>query len=176
MLMDDWATGYTQSELDQAQERYGIRFPPDLATLLLDRRPTQGYSWSSDDPRIREMLAWPVDTLLFDVDNGLWWPGWGERPEEQLTRHEVVRDAVKHAPRLIPILGHRFIPDAPSDDGNPIFSMYGFDTIYYGANLAEYFANEFRGLHEIGTVRRITFWSDIAEGHEQVFTGTPYVG
>ena len=85
MLMDDWATGYTQSELDQAQERYGIRFPPDLATLLLDRRPTQGYSWSSDDPRIREMLAWPVDTLLFDVDNGLWWPGWGERPEEQLT-------------------------------------------------------------------------------------------
>jgi hypothetical protein len=113
--------------------------------------------------------------LLFGVDNGLWWPGWGERPVQQDARHEIVRDAVRQAPRLIPILSHRFIPETPSEIGNPIFSMHGFDTIYYGADLAEYFANEFGGMHVVGTTRRISFWSDLAEGHEHVFTGAPYV-
>jgi hypothetical protein len=172
--MNDWASGYTQSELDEAEERYGIRFPPDLAALLLDRSPTRGYNWNTDDLRIHEMLAWPTDMLLFDVDNGLWWPGWGERPIQQDARHEIVRDAITRAPRLIPVLGHRFIPETPSENGNPIFSMHGFDTIYYGANLTEYFANEFGGLHKVAKTRRIDFWSDIVEGHGQMFTGAPY--
>jgi len=44
--------------------------------------------------------------------------------------------------------------------------MHGFDTIYYGANLLEYFENEFGRRHVIGAVRHIPFWSDIAERHE----------
>ena len=48
--------------------------------------------------------------------------------------------------------------------------MHGFDTIYYGANLNEYFENEFGGarnafgkVHNIGPTRHISFWSDIID-------------
>lgn len=162
--MNNWTSGFTQSELDRAQERYDIRFPPDLAALLLDRSPVGGYNWNADDHRIQEMLAWPTELLLFDVDeNGLWWPGWGERPAEKGARQEVVRDAVRQVPKLIPLLGHRFIPQTPEISGNPIFSVHGFDTIYYGANLIEYFKNEFGGTHLIGETRYVPFWSDIVD-------------
>ena len=54
--------------------------------------------------------------------------------------------------------------------------MHGFDTIYYGANLEEYFANEFDGtlfklngiapadytLEDTLGLRLIPFWSDLA--------------
>lgn len=168
--MEKWAAGYSQSQLNEAQERYAIRFPPDLIELFLEKRPVDGYSWEIEDERIRKMLAWPLDMLLAEIDNGYWWKKWGHRPK-QTERHEIVRDAVNRAPRLIPLIAHRFIPENPSVSGNPIFSMYGFDTIYYGANLMEYFANEFAGTCNIGTTRHIEFWSDITEGWEQGVTG-----
>ena len=71
--MHRWIAGYTQSELDDAQDRYALRFPPDLIDLLLDRQPEDGYNWASENDRIRKMLNWPLDCLLFDVENGLWW-------------------------------------------------------------------------------------------------------
>lgn len=162
-MMHSWSSGYTQSELDEAQERYGLRFPPDLIALLLERQPTSGYDWRSENEAIRRMLGWPLEVLLFDVENGFWWPDWGERPDLPEARSELVERSLRAAPRLIPLIGHRFIPEEPSLEGNPVFSMHGFDTIYYGANLAEYFRNEFEGAHEIGATRHIPFWSDIVE-------------
>ena len=76
VLMENWTAGYTQSELDIAQERYGLRFPPDLIDLFLDRQPINGYNWKGEDHRIREMLAWPMDMLIFDVEHGSWWRDW----------------------------------------------------------------------------------------------------
>jgi hypothetical protein len=84
-------------------------------------------------------------------------------------RREVVETALQEAPQLIPLYGHRFLPETPGEAGNPVFSMHGFDTIYYGANLTEYFRNEFDGKHEIGTTRHIPFWSDIVERHEEAY-------
>lgn len=172
--MENWTDGYTQSQLEEAQERYDVRFPPDLIELLLEKRPVEGYRWETEDRLIRKMLAWPLDILLGEVDNGSWWPGWGDRPAEKKARYEIVRDALRQAPRLIPLIAHRFIPETPSEPGNPIFSMYGFDTIYYGANLIEYFANEFGGTCHIGETRHIEFWSDITEGWEQVISDVRY--
>jgi len=34
-----WTHGYTSGELEAAQERYQLRFPPDLIALLLDPPP-----------------------------------------------------------------------------------------------------------------------------------------
>ncbi|HEX5264681.1 MAG TPA: hypothetical protein VFW13_14210, partial [Phenylobacterium sp.] len=62
---DDWGPGYGKAELDRAQERFALRFPPDLISLLLDRRPLQGHDWN-DETAIRKMLAWPFEGLLFD--------------------------------------------------------------------------------------------------------------
>jgi len=161
--MDEWTTGYTRMELEGAQERYGVRFPPDLIALLLVRQPANGYNWAAEDPRIRTMLDWPFDMLRFGVEDGFWWPGWGDRPTAPDERAAVLRSALAAAPRLIPIYSHRFLPETPNEAGNPVFSMHGFDTIYYGANLDEYFAREFGGRGVIGPVRHIPFWSDLVE-------------
>jgi hypothetical protein len=169
--MSNWVAGNSRAELEAAQERYGVHFPPDLLDVLIDRRPSDGYDWAGEDSdRIREMLVWPLDMLVSGVERGCWFEGWGERPPETLARREIVRDAVAGAPRLIPLIGHRFIPETPNEAGNPVFSMHGFDTVYYGANLAEYFANEFGGKYEVGPTRHIPLWSDLAE---QSFTWDP---
>lgn len=163
-----WTHGYTLRELEAAQERYGLRFPPDLVGLLLDRRPVDGWDWRNDDANIRGALAHPLDGLLFDLEhNNLWWPEWGERPASSEERAEVLKAIVGAAPRLIPLIAHRYIPETPSEAGNPIFSVMQADVIYYGANLEEYFANEFGDefgdtLH-LGSPRRIPFWSDLVE-------------
>ena len=139
-----WAEGYTQGELDDAQERFGLCFPPDLVELLLDRRPLGGWDWRTDEAGIRGVLGFPLSGLLFDVEhNVLWWPEWGQRPRSAKERAEVVSAVVQAAPPLIPIIGHRFIPQLPNEAGNPVFSVVQSDVIYYGSDLGDYFEREF---------------------------------
>lgn len=163
---DDWAEGYTQSELDDAQARYGLEFPPDLIALLRERRPANGLDWRRDDRRIREMLSWPLEGLLFDVENNsLWWPEWGERPGAPGERAEVLTKVVEAAPKLIPLYSHRYLPSQPHEAGNPVFSVYQSDVIYYGADLDDYFKREFGDPRRPlpATIKRIPFWSDLVE-------------
>ena len=54
-----WAEGYTRAELDRAQAKYGLPFPPDLVALFLKRRPVLGWDWRSEESEIRTMLARP---------------------------------------------------------------------------------------------------------------------
>lgn len=179
--MEIWASGYTRIELEDAQERYGLQFPPDLLAMLSERRPAGGYRWEVEDPHIRTMLAWPMDALLFDVANGFWWPAWGERPLDAVESREVVVSAVRAAPKLIPLFSHRFLPEAPMQTGNPVFSMHGFDTIYYGSNLENYFDREFGEQRKapVGEIlTRVPFWSDLVEGFDKAYshyaaTGAP---
>ena len=161
-----WAEGYTQSELDAAQERYGLIFPPDLVSLLRERRPVFGYDYRSDDKEIRERLKWPLEGLLFDVEkNGLWWPEWETRPAMEAARAKVLAEVVGSAPKLIPLVSHRYLPAEPHEAGNPIFSVMGSDTIYYGTDLLDYFDREFVDHHRPlpHPVKRIRFWSNLVE-------------
>lgn len=162
-----WAPGYTQAELDVAQAKYGLLFPPDLVALFRDRRPVLGYDWRTDENEIREKLSWPLEGLLFDVErNALWFPSWGERPRTAEARAEVLGKVVAAAPKLIPLVEHRFLPADPHEAGNPVFSIYQSDIIYYGADLADYFEREFvstdRAFPE--HVKHIRFWSDLVRG------------
>lgn len=160
-----WAEGYTQDELDIAQERFGIVFPPDLIELFLDRRPVLGWDWRSDEQQIREMLERPFEGLLFDVENcGLWWPEWGDRPDHPHERSLVLRNILKRAPELAPLVSHRYIPCEPCEAGNPIFSINQSDVICYGANLAEFFENEFGKFQvSVKAPKYILFWSDLVD-------------
>lgn len=161
-----WAEGYSQPELDAAQEKYGLVFPPDLVALLRDRRPVLGYDWRTDDKEIRDMLKWPLEGLLFDVENNnLWWAEWGERPGTAGARAEVVARVVGAAPKLIPLVSHRYLPAEPHEAGNPVFSVYQSDVIYYGADLADYFEREFVNsrLPLPQHIKRVRFWSDLVE-------------
>lgn len=171
--MRDWTSGYTQAELESAERRFGLRFPPDLADLLRERRPTDGYDWRTDDGRIRQALRWPLEGLQFDVEhNALWWPEWGDRPATRGERAEALRAIVESAPRLVPIIGHRYIPETPHEAGNPVFSVMQSDIVYYGADLADYLRREFSPAPPRTPVerprRRIPFWSDLVERNSMI--------
>jgi hypothetical protein len=168
--MGNWTSGYTQAELDEAQEKFGLRFPADLIDLLRERRPIQGYDWRADDEAILAALRWPLEGMLFDVEHSdFWLPSWGERPAAVGERTEVVAKAVAQAPKLIPILAHRYIPEEPNERGNPVLSVYQTDIIYYGNDLGDYFRREFdfalnpSQAGPLNPTRRIPFWSDIIE-------------
>ena len=118
-MSDHWTKGYSQTELDDAQAKFDLAFPPDLLTLLLTKRPVGGHDWRNE-AAIRKMLAWPLETLLFDVEhNQLWWSEWGKRPDTAEARREILALVVSRAPRLIPLFSHRFLAASPCVSGNP---------------------------------------------------------
>lgn len=158
-----WTTGYTAAEIERAQTRFRLTFPPDLVELLRDRRPVGGPDWNNEET-VRPLLAWPFEGLLFDIENnGLWWAEWGNRPNAAEERTEVLAQVLSRAPKLIPIFGHRYLPATPTQAGNPVFSVYQSDVIYCGANLAHYLDAEEYGLesHSWPEVREIDFWSEL---------------
>ena len=165
-MLETWAKGYTKAELDAAQEMFGLVFPPDLVTLFLEKRPLNGHDWR-DEASIRKMLSWPFETLQFDVENNaLWWTEWGQRPKEVEDRENLLRQVLMKAPRLIPLYSHRFLPEAPQEADNPVFSVYGADTVIYGANLEDYFKREFSSFDNKPRPRNlkyIPFWSELVE-------------
>lgn len=157
-------SSYSEQELADIQGRWSLRFPPDLLDLYRQRRSVipGGFDWL-DTPAayIQAMLDWPLEGLLFDLkENELWFDDWGERPTDMATAQDAVRAAVAEAPRLIPLFGHRYIPETPHAAGNPVLSVYQSDIIYYGMDLAQYVANE-TGQWSPPTrpPRAIQFWS-----------------
>jgi hypothetical protein len=163
---DQWTKGYTQAELVRAQRRFGLTFPPDLVALLRRRRPVNGHDWTHNRA-IRRALDQPFNGLLAAVENGrLWWPEWGRLPSSARAREQVLQEVVSLAPKLIPLIGHRYLPEQPHEAGNPVFSIVGVDAIYYGANLKDYFERKFTGWHSgpwPAQIKYITFWSDLVE-------------
>ena len=166
-MSSPWTNGYTQTELDDAQEKFGLVFPPDLVAFLRVKRAVEGYDWR-DERAIRSVLEWPLEGILFDVEqNALWWPEWGERPKTPEEREVILRMVHSRAPKLIPLVGNRFLPETPNETGNPVFSVHQADIIYYAANLDDFFNQEFEGWKDWPLseqkIKRIPFWSDFVE-------------
>lgn len=156
--------GLTAAEVASAEGRFGFRFPPDLRDLLQTALPRgAGFpDWrSGDEAALRAWLESPRQGVLFDVEhNGFWLDAWGPRPDGPATAVRVAGQAVGSAPRLVPVFGHRFIPDEPHLPGNPILSVHQTDIIHYGFDLVDYLRHEFGLPREPGPgqVRPIPFW------------------
>lgn len=88
--------------------------------------------------------ARPVDCLLWDVEHGHWRSSWGERPSDLLEAVETARLRLADAPSMAPLYAHRFLPAGRGTYGHPVLSMRGWDTIYYGTDLADYINQEFQ--------------------------------
>src|SRR5205814_508053 len=140
-------------------------FPPDLLDRLKEQRVfgDRGYDWVHNEERIADALKWPLEGLLFDVEEaGLWWPEWGERPATKDQRAAIVGEVVGTAPKLIPLMGHRYLPEQPNIAGNPVFSVYQSDIIVYGADLSDWMRIESDSKLQAQIrypVREIEFWS-----------------
>jgi hypothetical protein len=163
----NFAPGLTDEEIAQVETTYNFRFPPDLKAFLQHTLPiSKGFpNWREDsEQELRGRLDWPLDGILFDIEhNSFWMEDWGEKPSKLKDAFEIARKEVAKVPRLIPIFVHRFLPTEPFLAGNPVFSVYQTDIIYYGNDLASYFAAEFSVSCPTWAAtepRQIRFWSD----------------
>jgi hypothetical protein len=158
--------GYSQTELDNVQAKWGLRFPPDLAEMLLERRPLIDdplcFDWVTAEPEvIKERLAWPFGSYWKRVrDAGYWWPEWGEKPGPEGDPRAKLRGIFERAPKLISLLAHRYIPEEPQERGNPVFSVFGADIIHYGADLVDWMEREtiWWGRKPWPPIKEIRFW------------------
>ena len=161
----EFDTGLTDAEVAVVERRYGFQFPPDLRGFLQTALPKgpQFPDWRrGDDASLRDWLDIPRQGVLFDIEhNGFWLESWGRRPASVSEALRLGEKLLSAAPRLIPIFGHRMMPDEPHLDGNPVFSVHQTDIIHYGFDLADYFRHEF---HLTGrepwprNIRTIRFW------------------
>lgn len=172
-----FAAGLTDEEVRLVEETFNFRFPPDLKCLLQVALPVSKsfINWRQSiipgevQDNTRVSLAWPLEGILFDLQwNRLWLEEWGTRPEALEDAALIVKKHYATYPKLIPVYSHRYIPDTPHLEGNPVFSVYQTDIIYYGYELATYFANEFRFVlpadfdQPTAPLREISFWSGMA--------------
>lgn len=158
--------GLSDQEIDSIQRSFKLTFPADLRAFLQTALPTGSRfpDWRNGERSdLKALLRWPVDGICFDVEyNDLWFSElFGDKPSSLQEAVAIVRRKVAEAPQLIPICGHRFIPSEPHLSGNPVFSVYQTDIIYYGSDLADYLSNEFKIENpwpRPQVERRIDFW------------------
>ena len=174
--------GLSDAEIASVQEKYGFAFPPDLRLFLqtalpVDLPPDPDRTWKQPFPNWRagskdDLHKWCdflLEGVLFDVEHARFWlDTWGERPNILAEAFKVARKKFAEVPKLIPIYAHRFIPESPCEAGNPIFSVYQTDIIYYGSDLSDYLQIEFAGakFKNSAIPKRIPFWSMLATGEE----------
>lgn len=162
--------GLTNSEITVIQNNYGFVFPPDLRLLLQTEMPISGnfVDWRRINKKhLEEKLNWPLEGICFDIKhNNFWMQEFGTKPETFEEAFEVVKKYLTNVPKLIPIYGHRYLPDQPNEVGNPVLSIYQTDIIYYGSDLNNYFRNELASANKFGSlgkVKPVPFWSKIAD-------------
>jgi len=166
-----WGPPYTRKELKDAERRFGIRFPPDVFELLMKQRFARSPDWTKDEADIRDLLAWPLEGILIDIEkNDFWAPHWGIRPASLQERLDAAQRLVKAAPKLIPLAPNIYVPQRPFRRGNPIFFVFLTDVRYYAADLADYVervSTPGQRRPVIGPRQQIPFWTELSEVRRQ---------
>ncbi|WP_181408870.1 hypothetical protein [Schumannella soli] len=153
------APGLSDHEIAHAERSFGVRFGPDHRALLALALPV-GERWpdwrDDDNSGVRSQVRWPVDGVLFDVENNVFWPtSWGDRPDDESSRRAVVEARVAAWPRVTPLYGHRYLP-ADFAPGAPVLSIYQTDVIYYGDDVLDWAEREFGSRRGSATPTRWT--------------------
>lgn len=192
-----WLGGMSADSLTAVQQKYALTFPPAYHQFLLklgapDRpllRPgwqdgtltavesPSFYNWLTDDEAITAALRWPLEGLLFDVEqNHFWLDSWGKKPEDAGKTSAHLADLLTAAPPLIPLYGHRYLLDYPVRGQYPVLSVYQSDIILYAPDLQSYLLREMAQLLNIyveesvaqqvdtfypDPIAAIPFWGDI---------------
>jgi hypothetical protein len=148
----DFEIGLTDNEILQVENKFDILLPPDLKLFLKTELPISenfvnwrlGLKLKDEADKIFDRLNWPLEGMLFDLQsNEFWIKSWGCKPNNYKEKERIAKEKYSTFPKLIPIYSHRYIPSRPNEEGNPVFSVHQMDIIYYGYDLATYFANEF---------------------------------
>ena len=114
-----WRGGMTEAQVSEVQRRFGLVFPPDyrrfLRTLhttdpemvgaffeghtLVSKTGRSLYDWLGEPDPIITAIAWPVDGLMWSIEaDGSWHRNWGQRPEFESGRVDVIRTMAANGP------------------------------------------------------------------------------
>lgn len=165
------AQGLTEDEIATIECTFDFVFPQDFRQFLKIATFTGSAAVNWHDMKdIKSRMDWPWEGMAFDIENnGFWLEAWGPKPEVLSDQLRIAKEHYDQAPKLIPIFSHRYIPATPSEIGNPIFSVYQTDIIYYGYDLLSYIECEFdfRRYDSLFTdnhpFKKIDFWSELAK-------------
>ena len=160
----EFEKGLTDLEVEQVERTFSFRFPPDLCAFIKTAVPFwNSPRWrTGSESEIREWFDEPIRGILFDVEHSEFWlPEWGERPVMLSMALEIATSHIREAPKLIPILAGRYLPELPHEAGNPVFSVHQADIIYYGFDLDDYFRHEFSLPRREWPmqIREVEFWN-----------------
>lgn len=165
--------GLSDVEISRIEDQFNFTFGPEHRQLLQSALPAGEPSWpdwrygSPED--LQGRLDWPIDGVVLDVHNNAFWPtSWGQRPDDHAEKERHARAHLARVPRLVPLFSHRYLTVDPAYRPSPVFSVHQADVIYYGDNLLDYVAHEFKvpPLHPSPDHAHVPFWSDLAEGAE----------
>jgi hypothetical protein len=170
--------GLSTLDIRLIEAKLGFCMPDDFAFLLQNIRDPGGvlFPWSKfSKQKYNDLIGWVLRGVLFDVEgNDLWLARWGERPKLRDDALDIARRDFATWPKLLPIYGHRFLAAEPCRSGNPVFSIWQTDIVYYGANLAHYLVHEFvdhHARHSYGLeIQSVDIWSDFAEQRPDFLT------
>jgi hypothetical protein len=191
-----WTSPLTDVQIDGREREWGMRFPGDYRLFLKTLHtvtPQPKYrqyefedhseivtkisfpNWLTDREDIQKKLAWPLDGLFFDLENNaLWLDAWGPKPEPLSSRKQRLQQIYGKAPKLLPLMAHRYLLADPCREQNIVLSVYQSDIINYGDTLRDYFLIEFcyeLGLnrdtayshHATKLIESIPFWGAVAQ-------------
>ena len=180
--------GLTDAEFTRIEDEFGFRFADDHRAFLAAGLPVSvpyedppgvlrswdepWPDWRDGDPAaLRRQLAWPLECVENYVEHyGFWLEEWGSRPEALDDALAVALKELAEVPVLVPLYAHRFLPAGRGTHGHPVLSVYHTDTIFYGADLADWVLAEFRdeGADKPGPDRvretpqaTVPFWRDV---------------
>ena len=167
----EFEEGLTDKEIAYIEKIYSITFPKQLKDFIKIKLPVSNgfYNWrdftEANIEKIKSVINAPMEGLLFDIEyNGFWVENWGGEVDNNIeTRKSVFLEKYYKAPKLIPIYGHRYMPDINAKN-IPILSVMQSDIIIYGENLEDYFKREFilSNKPQLDNYKYdIEFWSDI---------------
>lgn len=155
--------GLSDWELDAAEARFSIHFPPLWRDVLSQVHPVAMTDGSTRFPdwRLRrvadtiDMVIAPLERLLDDVEiNGFWWPAWGQAPDVMAERLAVARTGITHVPLLIPLWGHWYVGD---HDLSPVFSVTADDAFVAVPTLRAMVLHD-----HLHAATPVPFWSELA--------------
>ena len=164
--------GLSDREISRVQDEYHFVFGPEHREFLRLALPVGGHwpDWrhgSADDLGFR--VGWPIEGVVFDVGNGFWPASWGVEPSGRAARERLGGTHLQRVPKLVPLFSHRYLTADPEFAPSPVFSVHQTDVIYYGDNVLDYVAHEFKvpPRHPSPNRTHVPFWSDLAENVDE---------
>ncbi len=156
----------TEEEIAGIELGYKVKFSPEHREFLkilhaVDRKETVEYEyneekfseectffyhWQEDREEILEIITYPYDSMLKDIESAetRWLKSWGPEPGSEEKRKAIFYQWFARVPDLLPLRGIHFMVSSEHLTRNPVLCISGFDMNILGWDMKTYLLGELR--------------------------------